>query len=283
MKLIQYSTETSQYNGPFGPKAGWAAAGMGYIVKTDNGKLVVIDGGWEEDAEGFVRALEINADGKKPIVDAWIITHPHEDHYYALRKIAKDPALCARLEIKQIIYDYRVDSLSNEPTDYVKEGERDMEYILSQTSAKAYLPSVGEELRIDTLKITFLFTPNGEKNLPNANFMSLIFIIEDEKSGKRCMFTGDAAPRTMQAALDGYKGSLACNALQLPHHGLCDTGHLEFYKAVNADMVLIPTCIAGDACMRTDLYGGAPQVNLWAENNAKKVYKAFEGTQTIEL
>ena len=83
-KLIQYATKASSYDGAFDSKVGWAAAGMGYLLRTEHGHLAVIDGGHPEDAEEFVRLLEANADGK-PVIDFWILTHPHGDHYGASR------------------------------------------------------------------------------------------------------------------------------------------------------------------------------------------------------
>ena len=35
--------------------------------------------------------------------------------------------------------------------------------------------------------------------------------------------------------------------------------------------------------MRSDMYGDKPAVNRFAEENAEKVYKAFEGTVEIDL
>lgn len=87
-KLIQYCTKASLYDGPFDSVVGWAAAGMGYLFKTANGHLVVVDGGNCEDAEAFVSLLEMNASTALPEIDLWIITHPHGDHYGALLEIA---------------------------------------------------------------------------------------------------------------------------------------------------------------------------------------------------
>lgn len=284
MKLIQYATQMSQYNGPFGPKDGWAAAGMGYVVKTDDGELVVIDGGWESDAQGLVETLEKQANGQKPVVALWIITHPHEDHYYVLREIAQNEALCARVEIRKIAYDFSEIHLLNEPTpQYPQVGNIHMQEILSKTGAKAVKPRVGDIFSIAELEIKILFTPDGVEGLPNSNFMSLIFIMENKKTGRRCMITGDAAPSTMQTVVDRFAGALRCDMLQLPHHGLCDTGNKAFYDEVSPEIVLIPTCVAGDTCMRAGLYGDAPEVNLEVERNAKKVYKAFEGTMEIDF
>jgi beta-lactamase superfamily II metal-dependent hydrolase len=97
------------------------------------------------------------------------------------------------------------------------------------------------------------------------------------------MFTGDAYKRNMQIVTWRYPKRLKCDILQLPHHGLCDTGDMDFYKRVDAETVLIPISVAGDRTMRSDMYGERPLANRFAEENAKNVYKAFEGTVEIEL
>ena len=49
---------------------------MFYTIKGSNGKLIVIDGGWDYDAKR-VRDTIKKLGGK---VNLWIITHPHPDH-----------------------------------------------------------------------------------------------------------------------------------------------------------------------------------------------------------
>ena len=104
-KLIQYATKASAYDGAFDSKVGWAAAGMGYLLRTENGHLIAVDGGHPEDAEAFLELLEANSDGK-PVVDFWIITHPHGDHYGALLEICRRPELAARMSVKTLIYHF---------------------------------------------------------------------------------------------------------------------------------------------------------------------------------
>ena len=40
-KLIQYMTRASLYEGAFDSNVGWSAAGMGYILVTENGKFTL--------------------------------------------------------------------------------------------------------------------------------------------------------------------------------------------------------------------------------------------------
>ena len=59
---------------------------MGYILKTKNNKLIVIDGGTTDDTDNLIK--NINDNGKK--VDYWFITHAHDDHAGAFTQIVND-------------------------------------------------------------------------------------------------------------------------------------------------------------------------------------------------
>ena len=278
-KLIQYATKASSYDGAFDSKVGWAAAGMGYLLRTEHGHLAVIDGGHPEDAEEFVRLLEANTDGK-PVIDFWILTHPHGDHYGALLEISKREDLCGRLDIRKLVYHFPQEfrDAHGNGIDYVFPH---METILAATGAEPVLPKVDDILETDGMRFHFLYTPTDCSILNNPNQLSLIFTVQG--NGRKIMFTGDAYSRNLQIVVWRYPNDLSCDILQLPHHGLCDTGHLEFYKKVSASTVLIPISVAGDRTMRSDMYGDSPAVNRWAEDHADEVYKAFQGTAEILL
>jgi len=278
-KLIQYATKASAYDGAFDSRVGWAAAGMGYVIRTENGHLIVVDGGHPEDAEAFTELLEANADGK-PVVDLWVITHPHGDHYGALLEICSREELAARIEVKTLVYDFPEEfrDARGNGIGYVYPH---MEKILAVTGAEAVRPEVDEIMETDGMRLHFLYTPTDCSILNNPNQLSLIFAAQG--GGKKIMFTGDAYHRNMQIVVWRYPNGLKSDILQLPHHGLCDTGNPEFYKTVDAKTVLIPISVAGDRTMRSDMYGDAPAVNRSAEDNADAVYKAFEGTIEIEL
>lgn len=62
------------------------AQNLSIVIKSPHGKLIVVDGGWEADATKLSEL--ILQQGSK--VDAWLITHPHEDHVGALCAILND-------------------------------------------------------------------------------------------------------------------------------------------------------------------------------------------------
>lgn len=278
-KLIQYMTKASLYDGPFDSKVGWAAAGMGYLIVTENGHLIAVDGGNGGDGEAFLELLEKYADGK-PVIEKWIMTHPHSDHYGALLEICRRPEMAERLEVKELVYHFPAEfrDRKGNGTDYVYPH---FEEIHRATGASHHLPAVDEKQTVDGMTVHYLYTPTDVTILDNPNQLSLIFTVQG--GGKKIMFTGDAYHRTMQIAVWRYGSALKSDILQLPHHGLCDTGNMDFYQKTDAKTVLIPISIAGDRTMRSDMYGDAPAVNRWAEDNADTVHKAFDGTVEIAL
>lgn len=64
------------------------AQNLSIVIKSPHGKLIVVDGGWEADVDKLSELI-MQQGGK---VDAWLITHPHEDHVGALCAILNDTA-----------------------------------------------------------------------------------------------------------------------------------------------------------------------------------------------
>ncbi len=88
VKFIQYEkiiedTERTWLITQYGPRD---VNSMFYTLYGGKGQLIVVDGGWTEDAD-FVRQTIKEMGGK---VDAWILTHPHQDHIGAFNAIYSD-------------------------------------------------------------------------------------------------------------------------------------------------------------------------------------------------
>ncbi len=78
--------------------------GNSYVLQTDGGRLVVMDGGMKDETlflKGFLAAL-----GNE--VEAWFVSHPHNDHMGALTEILKKPG---DLKIRKIYHSRFSDSL----------------------------------------------------------------------------------------------------------------------------------------------------------------------------
>ena len=276
-RLIQFCTEESLYNGPFE----WQAAGMGYIIVTDNGKLICIDGGGtRKDGEGMISLLEKNTVGK-PAVDLWILTHPHNDHFEALWNIAIDEDLRERIDVRCLAY-----SIPESMPWVSKGGTADSASDLAKVNSLASLLKAkvcrlykNMDLHIDNVTFHCLHTYENLSVITDPNEYSSVFMLKG--SQKSAMFTGDAYESCLQTIIaDPECPDLKCDILQVAHHAL-NGGSTEFYKQVNAKTVLVPTSESGNRAMMNA--GEYHKHNAFAIAQAQTIIKAFTGTASIEF
>ncbi len=280
-KLIQYCTQASLYDGEFGGAAGWPAAGMGYVFVSATGKLIVVDGGHGADAEPLLSLLREIAGEEIPTVDLWIVTHPHLDHYGALLEIAARDEFRERVSVREVMWFFPADFRDKNGKAPCDKANSHMESVCQSLDATAHRPTEGERIHLDGLELTVLFVPDDCVSLHNPNSLSLIFTVQGAR--RRVMMTGDACPITMGYCAQKYGVSLKSDILQLPHHGLCDTGNPDFYRLVGADTLLIPISKAGDRAMKSGVYGEATAANRVAEELAEEILYAYEGTVAFDL
>ena len=275
-KLIQYCTEASKKDGDFSKV--WPAAGMGYVIETEHKHYILIDGGdCKQDAEQMFDLLEDLAPAK-PHVDLWIITHPHGDHTNAIKAYAEDPALRARADVDAVCF--------SAPDDVPFGGEvQTLHRVVETLGCREITPAAGDVIDVDGTVIRFYFTWKDHTHFDRVttfNDLSLIFSVTGRH--KRAMFIGDSCsegPRFVYKSFAEHPEELKCDVLQVAHHGL-DGGDIPFYKAVDAQIVLVPTSLGGGKFERM------PETicnakNMYAQNRAFTVIQAFTGTIGIEF
>lgn len=189
------------------------AQNLSIVIKSPNGKLIVVDGGWEADA-GKLSSLILQQGGK---VDAWLITHPHEDHVGALCAILNDGA--RKIKIDKIY-------CSLATPDWYRQVSPTGAGIADQLlSAFTKLPvgtvtnniGRGTEINIDDVNIRVL-NNRGAYTYNGVNNSSLVYKIR--VSGQSILILGDLA-------YDGGKDLIkTCTAeelksdiVQMAHHG----------------------------------------------------------------
>lgn len=189
------------------------AQNLSIVIKSPHGKLIVIDGGWEADADKL-SSLILQQGGK---VDAWLITHPHEDHVGALCTILNDSS--RKIKIDKIY-------CSLATPDWYRQVSPSGAGIANQLlNAFTKLPvgtvtnniGRGTEINIDDVNIRVL-NNRGVYTYNGVNNSSLIYKIR--VSGQSILILGDLA-------YDGGKDLIkTCSAaelksdiVQMAHHG----------------------------------------------------------------
>jgi hypothetical protein len=78
----------------------------GYVIKTTNGKLVVIDGGASNgDAPAYLdAALTAIAGTENYVVDTWFLSHAHSDHIYELAKMLNAETI--NFTVENFVFDF---------------------------------------------------------------------------------------------------------------------------------------------------------------------------------
>lgn len=238
-KMIQISTEASKKDADFSKI--WPAAGMGYVLVDDEGKIIVVDGGeTRADAEHLIELIFENSSENTPTVDLWIITHTHLDHFGALSHIAADPKLHAMLNIEKIC------ACTDIPVSFGESDSKKLQKTLETLAVRVVEPRSGDNMRVGDFELNFFFTWRDLHDLDGVktfNALSLIFTVSGKK--RKIMFVGDSTNIGVRYALENYPPEmLSSDYLQLAHHGL-DGGDRDFYSAVSPSVVFVPCSVGG--------------------------------------
>lgn len=250
-----------------------------FIITTDDGKLIVIDGGYESETDNFLDNLRQIAGVPKPQIDAWFLTHPHSDHVNCFFECMEYHA--DELDVECIYYNFPSRGFFEDNDESATHTIDDFNRVLPLVADKVRILCGGDTLQIGAAKFFILYSQDFE--IKNCNNSSLVFRME--LGGKSVMFTGDSERQAGEKILRLWKesGLLDCDICQMSHHG---QGGLqrEFYEAVNPQICLWPT----PSWLWTNCDGTGPFKTLftrsWMEElGVREHYIMKDGKQMITL
>lgn len=206
---------------------------MSYILKSDEGKVIVIDGGNAGDADKLRGILKEKYGSH---VHMWWLSHPHSDHIGAIHEILNDRQ---GITIDYILHSrFSATHLKRE----AKQGELATAFYTkldSETSTKVIgNVDCGARYIVDGIIIDVLGVTNEEITVNPYNNSSMILRFEDKD--KSVLFLADAGEECGDKVMKKYRNMLDCDYVQMAHHGQKGVRE-EFYKTISFKACLWPT------------------------------------------
>ncbi|MDR2039498.1 MAG: MBL fold metallo-hydrolase [Bacteroidales bacterium] len=206
--------------------------GNSYVFLTDNGKVVVMDGGVKEEAlylRGFLAAL-----GNE--IEAWFVSHPHFDHVGALTEILRSPQ---GISIKKIYYsEFSPSYLDTEPM-YSEAAYLFYDHLKSSGIPLVNIQDPGQEINIDGVLFKILTVTN--ETIKNNTYNNSSMAIKVTGKSKTILFLADLGIEAGDLLLKSpYRDDLDCDYLQVSHHGQKGVSK-DFYRTIKFNACLWPT------------------------------------------
>lgn len=186
-----------------------------FIIKTDDEKLIVIDGGYRSDAEKLLAKLREISGSEKPHIDAWFLSHAHCDHIEAfMEAIAKhaDSFTCDAL-----YYSFPSAQFIARNAPHDKYTIAEFYDLLPKFAHYAKIVTAGDTYTVGNAKFDILYTSEPDFTMNTVNNSSTVFRMT--LGGKTCMFLGDLGVEAGNKLLDKYGKELKSDFCQLAHHG----------------------------------------------------------------
>lgn len=211
--------------------------GMAYIIRTGDGRFVLIDGniGEYDEPDRIMELLDSqNAGEGKPRIAAWFITHPHDDHFRGFVNFCS--AFGDRVVIDKVIYNF--------PTPEICPGGGILTEFKAVIAARAetetVTPERGDRFEFGDAVFDVIFVctdlaPGGAKGINNCSLVTRM-----ELAGHRVMWLGDIERQAADFICAHYsEEELRCDIMQVAHHGYTGASD-QLYRAIDPEVILWP-------------------------------------------
>ena len=244
-----------------------------YVITTKNGGVIVVDGGTEYDAANLAKTILT----KGGHVNAWFITHPHNDHAGALTKLLTDGLWKYGITIDAVylnLFDQGVYNYYEPDRAAFVQQLRDA---LAPLGNLVHSVHRNDFYAVDDVIVQVMNDPyvNPNRFINNSSVVYRMFIAD-----KRVTFLGDLCEDTgMQFLADHAGEDLTTDFVQMAHHGSYGV-NFQFYQ-----MLLPKVCMWNSpSWLYNDTSGNfqSAQVKEWMKMlGVTEHYSIANGNQVI--
>ena len=232
--------------------------GLSDVIRLSDGRLMIIDGAnvRETDIDNLFDRLKKDSPFEKPVIAAWIMTHPHSDHYFCFFPFMQKYS--DAVVIEKFFFNFpEGDDLEHYPK-LEKNGSAFAKWrgiaqitdgqilnLFRQEVAKlgvpVYTPHTGQSYTVGDAQLQFFTTMDDTIHCSkNINATSLMFSMK--LGGQTIMLTGDGSFSDSKLP-ERYGQELKADILQVPHHGFgCGTadGQIRGFRLIDPKVCLLP-------------------------------------------
>ena len=248
-KIPTYQGETVIYQLPQTDTG--CVIGESYIIRTRQGKIYAIDGGFASELDNIIAAVKaLTPEGEKPTIDGWFISHPHPDHSQALTNYLDNySAYADKLQVNAIYGGLL------EPGWYATNVKYPLADSIAQTIRSAETTTggktvyralnTGDHIYADEVDFWIMYT--GDPTMTSVhgqNVNSTGLVIKMTVGNESCLFLNDGEFLTGKYLLNNYTSDqLRADIVQIAHHGVVGV-QLEVYERTGARKVFLPETYA---------------------------------------
>ena len=218
------------------------------VIQLSNGHFIIVDSNCNGTSKALSDFLRSKApDKNNVVVEAWIMTHFHQDHIGGFVDYMMLSSLMRYITVENVIYNFP----SEQVVMTAKHSTTDMNNMtywysiikpgMKEKGTTFYQARTGQKYYFGNAEIEILWT--FEDIMPHNVFVDrsnptcIGFSIEIE--GQKIMVTGDSSVEEFDITAKKYGDYLKSDIVQLSHHGYGDgSGEHSFYQFVDAPYVL---------------------------------------------
>ncbi len=211
------------------PCTWWKA--MGYIYRTESGRIFCIDGGNKEETDLFLRLLRAvsgTPEGQPCPIDGWFLTHPHEDHLGVFFDTVEKHA--DEVEITSVYHHLP-------PTSYIEKYEpqnagtmREYDCLRPLFAHREVILTEGDRLDFGEVSFDILSEPDTSITADACNASTVA--IRMTAAEQTVLFLADMSAEAGDVLLQKYGDSLRADLCQVAHHG-SGGAKMDVYRAVS--------------------------------------------------
>ncbi|MBE6590640.1 MAG: hypothetical protein E7646_01195 [Ruminococcaceae bacterium] len=215
--------------------------GLSMVIQLKDGSFIIIDGAQTSESANLVKFLQsLTPEGQKPHVAAWIMTHAHPDHSYALYGLSSIGKTSA-ITVDRFIFNFPSDSIYEQfEPDCIGQTKNVRNTIKGfYESSEVIKPHTGDTMYLGDIKVEFLCSqedviPNNFNDFNDSSLLMKFYI-----DGQILLVSGDMSVGEFNYCNDAYDESvLKCDIFQLPHHGY--NVDMTFFNMLKPKISLLP-------------------------------------------